>query len=136
LAEGWICRYEPTSVVFHYHRRDIEAFKSQAYQYMRGHVTALLVQFANYQHWGNLRRLCLTLPKNYLVAILRPLKYGFSPRYSSVFTEILGCVSGIQFYLNNRKKPAWSTPVVNSKSPTESNLQNSQLITSSIKPGN
>ncbi|MEJ1933974.1 glycosyltransferase, partial [Nostoc sp. NIES-2111] len=135
LAEGWICRYEPTSVVFHYHRRDIEAFKSQAYQYMRGHVTALLVQFANYQHWGNLRRLCLTLPKNYLVAILRPLKYGFSPRYSSVFTEILGCVSGIQFYLNNRKKPAWSTPVVNSKSPTESNLQNSQLITSSIKPG-
>ncbi|BCL37656.1 glycosyltransferase family 2 protein [Nostoc sp. MS1] len=136
LAEGGICRYEPTSVVFHYHRRDITAFKSQAYQYMRGHVAALLIQFANYQHWGNLRRLCLTLPKYYVASILRSLKHGFAPRYSSVFTEILGCVSGIQFYLNNRKKPAWSIPVNNSQSPTQSNLQNSQLITSSIKPGN
>jgi hypothetical protein len=75
---------------------------------MRGHVTALLVQFAKYKHWGNLRRLCVTLPKYYVTSILRSLKHGFSPRYRSVFTEILGCVSGIKFYINNKKKPAWS----------------------------
>lgn len=124
LAEGWICRYEPTSVVFHYHRRDIEAFKSQAYQYMRGHVTALLIQFANYKHWGNLWRLFLTLPKYYVASILRSLKHGSSLRSSSVFTGILGCISGIKFYINNRKKPAWSYPADNSK-----------LITSSINSG-
>ncbi|HIK04017.1 MAG TPA: glycosyltransferase [Trichormus sp. M33_DOE_039] len=109
LAEGWLCRYEPTAVVFHYHRRDFEAFQDQAYQYMRGHVTALLVQFANYKHWGNLRRLCITLPKYYLRSILRILKNGFQPRSSSVFTEIIGCLSGIKFYLNHRNQPAWST---------------------------
>jgi glycosyltransferase involved in cell wall biosynthesis len=109
LAEGWICRYEPTSVVFHYHRRNFDAFKDQAYQYMRGHVTALLIQFAKYKHWGNLRRLCLSLPRYYANLTLQRLKKGFQPRYSSVFTEILGCLSGIKFYINNRKKPAWSS---------------------------
>ncbi|MBD2343062.1 glycosyltransferase family 2 protein [Anabaena subtropica] len=107
LAGGWICRYEPTSVVFHYHRRDIDAFKDQAYQYMRGHVTALLVQFATYKHWGNLRRLCVTLPKYYVTSILRRLKNGVQPKYSYVFVQILGCFAGIKFYIDNRKKPAW-----------------------------
>lgn len=107
LAEGWLCRYEPTAVIFHYHRSDLDSLKHQMYQYMRGHVTALLVQFANYKHWGNLYRVFIGLPKCYARPLLRELKRGFKPRHSSIWSEIAGCVSGVKFYMDNRKTPAW-----------------------------
>jgi glycosyltransferase involved in cell wall biosynthesis len=114
LADGWICRYEPTAVIYHYHRSDLDGLKHQAYQYLRGHVAALLVQFANYKHWGNLRRLFIALPRYYAKRLLRELKRGFEPRYSSLLSEIAGCVSGVKFYIGNRKTSAWyslpSTP--------------------------
>jgi len=62
LAEGWECRYQPASVVFHDHRRDATELHRQVRDYMRGHVAGLFVQFAGYRHWGNLRRALLTLP--------------------------------------------------------------------------
>ncbi|ARV61768.1 glycosyl transferase family 2 [Nostocales cyanobacterium HT-58-2] len=103
LAEGWLCRYEPTSVIFHYHRSDLDNFKHQMYQYMRGHVTALLVQFANYKHWGNLYRLFIALPKYYARRLLQDMKRGFQPKHSSVLAEIAGCVSGVKFYIDHVK---------------------------------
>ncbi|KAB8319054.1 glycosyltransferase [Tolypothrix campylonemoides VB511288] len=114
LAEGWLCRYEPTAVIFHYHRSDLDSLKHQMYQYMRGHVTALFVQFANYKHWGNLYRLLIALPKYYATRLLQEVKRGFALRHSSLLSEIVGCVSGVKFYIDNRKTPAWhslpSTP--------------------------
>ncbi|MGF2037075.1 MAG: glycosyltransferase family 2 protein [Nostoc sp. CmiVER01] len=107
LAEGWLCRYEPTAVIYHYHRRDIDSLKDQAYQYMRGHVAALLVQFANYKHWGNIRRLFLVLPIYYYQRFLQELKTGFQFRHSSLFAEISGCLAGVKFYMDNRKVAAF-----------------------------
>lgn len=101
LAEGWLCRYEPTAVVYHCHRSDLDSLKQQLHQYMRGHVTALLVQFAKYAHWGNLRRLFLVMPKDY-ANFLRQLIKGFKPEYSTLLAEILGLLSGVKFYLQNR----------------------------------
>ena len=100
LAEGWLCRYEPTSVVFHYHRSDMESLKQQMYQYMRGHVAALLVQFAKYKHWSNLRRLFITLPKYYTKRFLFGFK-DFKSLNKTLLSEVLGCLSGIKFYLRN-----------------------------------
>ncbi|MEA5622015.1 glycosyltransferase family 2 protein [Nostoc sp. UHCC 0251] len=102
LAEGWLCRYEPTAVIYHYHRRDIDGLKHQAYQYMRGHVAALLVQFAKYKHWGNIRRLLLALPIYYKQRFLQELKTGFQPKHSSLLAEISGCLAGVKFYIDNR----------------------------------
>jgi GT2 family glycosyltransferase len=117
LAQGWICRYEPTAVIYHYHRGDLDSLKHQAYQYLRGHVVALLVQFSNYKHWGNLRRLLIALPRYYAKRLLREIKRGFEPKHSSLLSEMAGCVSGINFYIKNRKTPAWhslpSTPIHN-----------------------
>ncbi|MBW4595700.1 MAG: glycosyltransferase [Brasilonema angustatum HA4187-MV1] len=107
LADGWICRYEPTAVIYHYHRSDLDSLKYQAYQYMRGHVAALLVQFANYKHWGNLRRLLIALPRYYAKQLLREIKRGFKPRHSSLLSEIAGCLAGVKFYIDNKKAPAW-----------------------------
>ena len=107
LAEGWLCRYEPTAVIYHYHRRDIDSLKYQTYQYMRGHVAALLVQFANHKHWGNIRRIVLALPKYYKDRLLQELKTGLKPRHSYLWAEITGCLAGVKFYMDNWKVPAF-----------------------------
>lgn len=109
LADGWICRYEPTAVIYHYHRSDLDGLKHQAYQYMRGHVAALLIQFFNYKHWGNLRRLFIILPKYYAMRLWREFKTGFEVKRSSIFSEIAGCLAGIKFYINNKKVPTWQS---------------------------
>lgn len=102
LAEGGTCRYDPTAVVHHYHRRNLNSLKKQMYCYMRGHVTALLIQFEKYQHWGNLRRLFLSLPKWYVKLFFKGLIKGFQARDETILAEILGCLSGMKFYLQNR----------------------------------
>lgn len=104
LAQGGGCRYEPTAIVFHTHRVDRASLKQQMYQYMRGHVTALLVQFERYQHWGNLRRLGIELPRYYLRrTLLRILKRN-QPPAEILIAEIIGCFAGVQFYLQNRQR--------------------------------
>lgn len=100
LAEGWLCRYEPTAVVYHYHRSDLDKLNQQAFQYMRGHVAALLVQFSNYRHWGNLRRLFIALPRDYGKQFLRGLLKGLKNN-STLLAETSGCLSGVKFYCQN-----------------------------------
>ncbi|NJM70775.1 MAG: glycosyltransferase [Scytonema sp. RU_4_4] len=102
LAEGWFCHYEPTAVVYHFHRSDLDSLKHQIYQYMRGHVAALLVQFARYKHWGNLYRLFVTLPKYYTRQFFSGLLKGFNFFNKMLFVEVLGCFSGVQYYLQNK----------------------------------
>lgn len=102
LAAGWVCRYEPTAVVFHSHRADLASLKQQMYQYLRGHVVALLVQFARHRHWGNLRRLFLAMPKYYGGLFLRGLRRGFRQPYSTVLAEIQGYCAGYGYYLRHR----------------------------------
>ncbi|MDZ7697206.1 MAG: glycosyltransferase [Deltaproteobacteria bacterium] len=104
LARGGICHYVPTAVVYHYHRPEMEAFHRQLFYYMRGHVTALLIQFERHRHWGNLRRMLLSLPVYYAGLMIHGLLYGFSGRKSTLKSEILGCLSGVKFYLNQKQR--------------------------------
>jgi GT2 family glycosyltransferase len=102
LAQGWLCHYEPTAVVFHYHRRELDSLKQQMYQYMRGHNVALLIQFARYKHWGNLLRLFVILPVYYVLVLLKGSIGGFGLRHRTYLAEVWGCLAGIKFYLQNR----------------------------------
>lgn len=104
LAEGWGCRYDPLPVVFHLHRPELSSLQAQTYAYMRGHVTALFVQFARYRHWGNLLRLFVTLPTYYAKLLLVGLLTGFGPRYSVYGAEMRGYLAGIRYYWQNRDK--------------------------------
>lgn len=103
LATGGICHYEPTAVVFHTHRRELSALKQQMYQYMRGHIVALLLQFSQYQHWGNLWRLCIALPKHYIGLALGRIIKGLQPKHQTWTVEVLGCLAGVKYYLFHRK---------------------------------
>ena len=104
LAEGWHCHYAPTAVVFHYHRAELSALENQMYQYMRGHIVALLVQFERYRHWGNLRRVLYILPLFYSKLLLRGLLGGKKP--ATLRAQILGCAAGLGYYLRHgRQQP-------------------------------
>jgi glycosyltransferase involved in cell wall biosynthesis len=108
LAAGGTCRYEPSAVIYHYHRQDLASLEHQAYQYMCGHVAALLIQFANHQHWGNIRRLIIALPRYYIKRFFQELKRTWkSPQRTTLWAEISGCLSGVKFYLNHRNTPAF-----------------------------
>lgn len=126
LEDGWLCRYDPTAVVFHYHRKELDSLKQQMYQYMRGHVTALLVQFARYQHWGNLRRLAIALPRYYTRRFLSRTLKGDIQSNKTLFAEISGCLAGLQFYLQHRQLTSDSAQV--SASNPQAGSQNSSQL--------
>ncbi|HEY9624701.1 MAG TPA: glycosyltransferase [Crinalium sp.] len=102
LADGWSCRYDPSVVVYHYHRCDLDTLQHQAHQYMRGHVAALLIQFEQYRHWGNLRRLCVALPRYYFRRSLKSLFRRSKSFNKTLAAEISGYFSGVKFYLQNK----------------------------------
>ena len=105
IAEGWTCRYEPDSVVFHHHRRETAALAGQIHDYTRGHVAALFVQFARFHHAGNLRRALLALPKHFAKRTLRALERGLAQRAGIVAprpvdmyrAELSGYVRGLAY---------------------------------------
>jgi GT2 family glycosyltransferase len=102
LARGAQCRYEPRSVTYHYHRRDMASLKQQLFLYMRGHVAASLVQHAKHNDRGNLRHLVWGLPKTYIGYGLRCFTTNPAFQLSLLRTEIAGCLAGWRFYWRHR----------------------------------
>jgi GT2 family glycosyltransferase len=98
LANGCSCRYVPSSVAFHFHRRTMEGLASQIYYYMRGHVAALLVQYERTGIKANWVRAYLYLPKWYLYRVLRRIFGRKSIGDRFLKEEIAGCWSGLRFY--------------------------------------
>ena len=102
LFHGKTCRYEPGAVVFHTHRSDWKGLESQIFGYMRGHVAALLIQFEKHRHWGNLRRLFITLPSSWARLFLSGCLRGFRLRHRFLWQELAGSLSGLWYYLLQR----------------------------------
>lgn len=103
LSAGHVCVYTPAAVVEHVHRRDLDGLRRQVRDYMRGHATALLIQFEGDRHRGNLRRLLVVLPKYYAIravaAVARPhdqLRLLFAP-------ELRGYLESIFYYGAHRR---------------------------------
>ena len=104
LAAGARCRYEPAAVVFHTHRREGDALRSQMRAYLRGHVAALLTQYERDRNPGDLRRAALTLPRYYgQWAVRRALGRGGGPAYLGA--QVRGWADGFGYYLRNRRRP-------------------------------
>jgi len=95
LAAGYRCRYDPACVVRHSHRRTVAEARSQAFLYMRGHVTALVVQAVEHGHLGNLTRLFVKLPWYYLGEALGTLWRGVDIDAKLTFSEMAGVVAGL-----------------------------------------
>ena len=113
LAEGWNCRYFPHVYVYHDHRSTMRELENQLYNYMKGHVAALLVQNENYPGTGNLRRCYNGLPRYYLAKISRHIfRRGFN-KDLLLMSQLKGCVAGWKFYRhnkNNRRRDVYTFP--------------------------
>lgn len=105
LHAGGTCRYQPSSVVSHFHRSTEQELRSQIRAYMRGHVAALLVQHRKTGDGGNLRRIYRTLPKWYLKKLWRRLVHPINCSTSLIDEEIRGCIEGINYYRKARNLP-------------------------------
>lgn len=105
LTHGGVCRYEPSSVVYHYHRRDFAGLENQLFSYMRGHAAALLVQFERSGNFGNLRRAFLDMPIWYARRSLRRALKGPLERDRFLGSEMAGFFSGILYYFR-QPRPA------------------------------
>ncbi|MCP5432742.1 MAG: glycosyltransferase [Alphaproteobacteria bacterium] len=99
LAAGHTCRYEPSAVAFHYHRREMDGLKSQIFHYMRGHAAALLVQNERTRLRSNLKQALYVMPRWLAARAWRRLHGGAKPRDRFLDQEIAGYLSGLWFYL-------------------------------------
>lgn len=103
LAVGGRCYYDPRAVVGHHHRGDWNALVGQIRAYLRGHASALIVQYDHSGDRGNLRRLFLQLPRYLLVTLLRSLLRGRGIRLRLAWAELRGWIDALQYWL----RPGW-----------------------------
>jgi glycosyltransferase involved in cell wall biosynthesis len=98
LTHGRVCRYEPSAVVFHYHRRDWAGLSRQIEAYMRGHAAALMVQYERSGHLGHLRRAGVTMPLYYARRLCRLMLRSKRPEDRFLYKEAAGFLAGLLFY--------------------------------------
>jgi len=103
LASGGACYYEPRAVVFHDHRSDWPGLRSQIRAYMRGHVSALIVQSDTFGDRGNLKRVFLQLPRYFLRTALGSLLNGRKDRGRLIPAEVAGWLAGLTYMV----RPGW-----------------------------
>jgi GT2 family glycosyltransferase len=94
LAAGLRCVYYPEAVVYHHHRHQEEQLRAQIRAYQRGHVAALFVQFLNHRHVGNLVRVLLVLPLQFLTQAARSLVFG-TTRKAFLGDQCVGYLQGL-----------------------------------------
>ncbi len=104
LAEGYSCRYEPSSVAFHFHRRTMECLSSQIFHYMRGHAAALLVQHERTGIAANRTQAFYRMPRWYGRRLWNRLRGKRTPADRFLKEEILGYLSGLLFYYLTRRR--------------------------------
>lgn len=98
MSEGWNCVYIPEMVVYHQHRKTMPQLRRQIYYYMKGHVSALFVQYQKYKQEGDIRRVRRTLPWWYMQRLKACVKARSAKRTRLLTTEISGCIAGWWYY--------------------------------------
>lgn len=94
LVAGWLCRYEPLAAVTHHHRPSLATLRAQMRAYLRGHVVALLFQYGQTRHPGNLMRVFVGLPWHMSVSALRLALRPSGLRRRVYPWELLGFLEG------------------------------------------
>jgi GT2 family glycosyltransferase len=105
LANGGTCAYTPAAVVSHHHREDLESLGQQIYFYMRGHVSALLVQYQRFGRWSDLHRIFVELPVYYGECWLRHLLGGEENRLI-LRRSVRGALAGIWYWIRHSRREA------------------------------
>jgi GT2 family glycosyltransferase len=103
LAGGGLCLYEPRAYVRHHHRADWASLRRQVRAYMRGHVSALVVQADRHGERGNVRRIFRQLPAYFARTALQSTQNLAGWRLRLLAEEVIGWTLGLQYLL----RPRW-----------------------------
>lgn len=107
LAAGSDIYYNPRAIVFHEHRKELQALQKQLYNYMRGFAAAGLIQQEQNKTGDFKKHLYYSLPRYYLNQLTKGFpRYRF--RYRTLLSEIRGVLSGILYFYTHRKTPSQS----------------------------
>lgn len=98
LHHGGTCRYEPSVVAWHYHRRTTDALKRQLRAYMSGHLVAAFVQHERTGRPENLAYATRVLPQHYLKQFVKTVIRPWKHRDKHLFTQIRGLIDGWFYY--------------------------------------
>jgi glycosyltransferase involved in cell wall biosynthesis len=101
LNKGYEMAYCPRAIVFHKHRKTMEELKSQAFQYMKGHIVAALVQQQQNPKAGYKKYIYNTLPRYYLSKVFRKWK-NINQILPDIWNEVSGIKAGLVFYYKNK----------------------------------
>jgi GT2 family glycosyltransferase len=103
LAEGWECRYEPASVAYRKHSRELDHLAEQVKAQVSGHVIALLVQRERYGDRGSLRRVGKDLPLAFVRLAWSRITHGRRPISAMLGPALQGYCSGLASYARLRR---------------------------------
>jgi GT2 family glycosyltransferase len=104
LSQGWTCRYEPASVAYHRHCRELQDLCEQVRLQMAGHVFSLLVMAEHNRHDGGLRRIFLDLPRLFLKLGWSRVLDGRRPHSALLGASMRGYWAGLSSYSRRRAK--------------------------------
>jgi GT2 family glycosyltransferase len=104
LLDGWVLRYEPGAIVWHYHRRETEALLAQ----MRGYGSGLTAYLAKHALTGEGS---VRLAKGLVVGLTRMGRQHHEASAGSIGPELVkeerrGLVEGPLLFLRHRRGPA------------------------------
>ena len=100
--------YSPLAVVYHEHRKDMQALHKQIFNYMRGFAAAALIQQAQHEQANYRSHLYKTLPRYYTGMLLRGFP-AYPSRYKTIFSEIRGLIAGVRYFKKHKHKPPYTT---------------------------
>jgi len=109
LLKGLKICYNPRAVVFHEHRRELDALHNQLFNYMRGHAASALIQQELDERAGYRKRIYKELPNYYRVLLRKGFPF-YKHRYRTLLSEWSGLLSGIRFYRKHKSAPLKNFP--------------------------
>jgi GT2 family glycosyltransferase len=102
LSQGWTCRYEPASVAYHRHCRELKDLCEQVRRQMAGHVFSLLIMGERGVAAGGLRRIAVDLPRLFLKLGWSRLLDGRRPHTALLGASLNGYWAGLSSYTRRR----------------------------------
>ena len=94
LKANYTIIYEPTSFVWHKHRRNMSSFRRQIYNYSKGHIAHHLITAIRDKDLRGLFRITAELPITNINRIKRSFRGRNSYPISMIFLEIAGNFAG------------------------------------------
>jgi GT2 family glycosyltransferase len=94
LKAGYTIIYEPSAYVWHKHRREMESFRRQLYNYSKGHVAYHLTTWLRDSDRRALVRLALRLPQVHLRRMFQRLRGRGDYPLSLICLEVAGNLAG------------------------------------------